>query len=584
MTGTAAPPSAEQPSIVHGAPLSDERGMGPLTIAGYAREVTRRHAGREALVMRMPGGERVSWTYNELWERSVEVAKALIAAGVGKDSRVGVLMTNRPEHLSSLFGVALAGGVVVSLSTFSTPAELEYMLQTGAVSVLLYDRQVLKRDFGAALSELEPRVLTARPGEFSSAKFPFLRRLIALDSVTTGSDAAAPDGAAVETWTDFLAGGASVPDAVVEARAATAAPSDTAAVFFSSGTTSLPKGIIHAQRAFAIQWWRWPRIMDLDPVNFPVRCWTGNGFFWSGNISQVLGYALTTGGAIVLQPVFDAEAALDLIEAEKVSFAIGRPHQWARLEASDKWAGADLSSLHYVTYGSKIFDHPTFIKTDWKMCPAFGTTETLTICTAVAANTPLEDYRGSFGQPLPGNVLKIFDPLTGAVMPRGARGEVGIKGPTLMLGYVGKAQEQTFDDEGFYCTGDGGYVDADGYLFWEGRLTDIIKTGGANVSPLEVDAVLVGYPGIKRAQTVGAPHDTLGEVVVACIVPHEGVALDGRAIQDFLKAQLASFKVPREVLFFREDEFAVTGNEKVKTSVLRELASARLGVAAAQPA
>ncbi len=577
MINTKTPPSTEPLSIVHGSPLSDEPGMGPLTIAGYAREVTRRHSGREALTMRMPDGARMSWSYDELWDRSVEVAKALIDAGVGKDSRVGVLMTNRPEYLSSLFGIALAGGVTVSLSTFSTPFELEYLLQAGGVSILLYDRQVLKRDFSAVLAELEPKVLSAQPGRLGSSKFPFLQRLVALDSVT-GEDAPTPDGGAVETWAEFLNGAAAIGDDVVEARAATAVPSDTAAVFFSSGTTSLPKGIVHTQRAFAIQWWRWPRIMDLDPVNFPVRCWTGNGFFWSGNISQVVGYALTTGGSIVLQPVFQAEDVLDLVEAERVSFAIGRPHQWARLEGSDKWASADLSSLHYVTNGSKIFDHPT-VKSDWTMGPAFGTTETLTINTAVQANTPEADYRGSHGQPLPGNVLKIFDPATGEVVARGRRGEIAIKGPTLMLGYVGKTLDETFDEDGFYCTGDGGYVDDDGYLFWEGRLSDMIKTGGANVSPLEVDAVLVAYPGIKRVQTVGVPHETLGEIVVACIVPHDDAKLDGRVIRDFLKERLASFKVPREVLFFQESEFAVTGSEKVKTAVLRQLVLARISAA-----
>ena len=107
-------------SIVHGAPLSAEPGLGALTIAGYAREVTYRHAAREALVMHTASG-RVSWTYAELWERSVEVARALIAAGVGKDTRVGILMTNRPEYIASVFGIALAGGVTVPLSTFSKP-------------------------------------------------------------------------------------------------------------------------------------------------------------------------------------------------------------------------------------------------------------------------------------------------------------------------------------------------------------------------------------------------------------------------------------------------------------------------------
>ncbi|MBK6276908.1 MAG: acyl--CoA ligase [Gammaproteobacteria bacterium] len=574
MTMSAASLQSAELSIVHGAPLSAEPGLGALTIAGYAREVTRRHAAREALVMRTTCG-RVSWTYAELWERSVEVARALIAAGVGRDTRVGVLMTNRPEHIASVFGIALAGGVTVSLSTFSTPVELEYLLQAGAVSILLYERQVLGKDFGGILTELEPGIGTTSPGMLIGTKFPFLRRLVALDSVTANAGPAAADGAAVEQWADFLATGAAVGVAQVDARAAATHPSDTGAIFFSSGTTSLPKGIIHAQRALAIQWWRWPRIMDIDPERFPVRCWTGNGFFWSGNISMVLGNALTTGGAIILQPVFQADEALEMMEKERVSFPIGRPHQWARLEASAKWAGADLSSLRYVTYGMTLFNHPT-VSTDWRMCPAYGTTETLTINTAVEANTAEEEYGGSHGKPLPGNILKIFDPDTGAVVPRGQRGEVAIKGPTLMMGYIGKSIEETFDDEGFFCTGDGGYVDEQGRLFWEGRLTEMIKTGGANVSPIEIDAVIATFPGVKITQTVGVPHELLGEMVVSCIVAQDGTTLDAGALTRFLKERLASFKVPREILFFREEELAVTGSGKVKFRILRDIAARRL--------
>ena len=176
-----------------------------------------------------------------------------------------------------------------------------------------------------------------------------------------------------------------------------------------------------------------------------------------------------------------------------------------------------------------LFNHPT-VRTDWKMCPAYGTTETLTINTAVEANTPEDEYRGSHGKPLPGNILKIFDPDTGEIVPRGQRGEVGIKGPTLMMGYIGKPIEETFDDEGFFCTGDGGYVDDQGRLFWEGRLTEIIKTGGANVSPIEIDAVIATFPGVKITQTVGVPHETLGEMVVSCIVAQEGSTLDAARV------------------------------------------------------
>src|SRR3546814_3816542 len=108
-----------------------------------------------------------------------------------------------------------------------------------------------------------------------------------------------------------------------------------------------------------------------------------------------------------------------------------------------------------------------------------------------------------------------------------------------MKGYIGKTAEETFDDDGYFHTGDGGYVDDDGHLFWQGRLTEIIKTGGANVSPLEIDDVLAMYPGIRRAQTVGVPNDTLSEMVVSCVVQHAGVALDEAAIRAFLKERMA---------------------------------------------
>jgi fatty-acyl-CoA synthase len=122
-------------------------------------------------------------------------------------------------------------------------------------------------------------------------------------------------------------------------------------------------------------------------------------------------------------------------------------------------------------------------------------------------------------------------------------------------------------------------MDEAGRLVWEGRLTDIIKTGGANVSPVEIDGVLATYPGLKVGRTVGVPHDTLGEIVVSCVVPHDGAALEEAMIRDFLKERLASYKVPRRVLFFREDELSMTGTAKVKSSTLRELAAKRLSAA-----
>jgi acyl-CoA synthetase (AMP-forming)/AMP-acid ligase II len=306
-----------------------------------------------------------------------------------------------------------------------------------------------------------------------------------------------------------------------------------------------------------------------------VRSWTANGFFWSGNFSMVIGSSLSSGGAIVLQPTFHAEEALALMEAERVTMPFAWPHQWAKLEEAANWGTVDLSRLRYVDDGTPLTRHPT-VRTAWQLPPAYGTTETLTIHTASPASAAPEARGSNHGEPLPGNTLKIVDPLTGAVLPRGARGEIAVKGPTLMLGYVGVPGEQALDDEGFFRTGDGGHLDEAGRLVWEGRLTDIIKTGGANVSPREIDELLAAHPDIKLIQTVGVPHETLGEMVVSCVVPHDGAVVEEAAIRAFARERLASYKVPRRVLFLREEELAMTGSDKVKAGALRELAAARL--------
>src|ERR1700740_1120502 len=135
-----------QLSIIKGIPLSEEPGLGALTLSGYIREVTERFGPRETAVMRI-GEEAERWTYDDLWDRSMAVARALVACGVGKGTRVGILMTNRLEFLSATFGTALAGGVATTISTFSTPAELDHLLSISACTVLLLERKILRKDF-----------------------------------------------------------------------------------------------------------------------------------------------------------------------------------------------------------------------------------------------------------------------------------------------------------------------------------------------------------------------------------------------------------------------------------------------------
>ena len=553
-------------SIIAGPPLADEPGVGALTLGGWLREVTERFGPREALVMHEAAGV-TRWSYDELWNRANQVARALIACGVGKGTRVGVLMTNRPEFLSAVFGAALAGAVPATLSTFSTAAELDHLLKSSACSVLLLERTVLKKDFAEMVAALEPEILSATPGGLASLEFPFLRHIA---SVGGGSGM-------IEDWDSFLARGDTVSQDLVDAAAATVTPADPGALFFSSGTTAKPKGILNAHRGVTLQLWRWKRFYAAEQ---DTRAWSANGFFWSGNFGMAIGGALSSGGSLVLQSTFQPEQALALLEAEKATMAIAWPHQWAQLEAAANWNQVDLSALKYVSPKTPLGRHPT-VTTDWQEpMSAYGNTETFTISSIFPSGTPEETIGGSHGTPQPGMIFKIVDPLSGETVAMGDRGEIAVKGPTLMLGYLGIPLDETLDDHGFFRTGDGGYADVlpDGTprLFWEGRLNDIIKTGGANVSPIEIDSILKSCPGVKVTQTVGVPHDMLGELVVTCIVPHEGAALDEEGIRGFAREQLASFKVPRRVFFFAEDELELTGTAKIKTADLKALVVKRL--------
>ena len=553
-------------SIIRGHPLSEEPGLGPLTLPGMLQASALRHPEREALAMHQPDGSVTRWSYAELWERTVEVARALVACGVGKGSRVGVLMTNRPEWIAAVFGTSLAGGVAVALSTFSTESELEFLLKSADVSVLLFEPSVLRKNFQDMLLRLEPQIGAAEPGRIASRQLPFLRHVAKL-----GEQGGC---GAIETWPQFLSRGAAVESWLVDATASTVKPAEPALLLFSSGTTGRPKGVISAHRAICIQCWRWARFYGFGP---DVRAWSPNGFFWSGNFALGLGPILAVGGCIVIQQTFDTTEAVKLLESERVTFAYAWPHQWAQLEAAPNWDAADLSNLRYFDTERQLRRLHRTIHTDWREpLASYGNTEAFTIVTGVPANLPIEETRGHNGAALAGCIIKIIDPQSDRVLPRGESGEIAIKGPTLMLGYVGVPLDETLDEEGFFRTGDGGYIDDLGRLVFQGRLNDIIKTGGANVSPIEVDNLLATCPGVKLCKTVGVPHETLGEIIISCVAAQPASELDEEQVRAFLRAHLASYKVPRRVFFVSETELDFTGSAKIKADGVRALAGKRL--------
>jgi acyl-CoA synthetase (AMP-forming)/AMP-acid ligase II len=548
-----------------GPPLEEETGIGALTLGGLLEETTARHGPRQAVVF-YEDGLPVRMTYGELRVLVRSLAGALIDAGVVKGTRVGLLMGSRPEWVISAFAVALAGGVLVPLSTYMEPPELDYVLRHCDASVLLTQHQLARHHYLDELRGLCPELAASRPGEVRSVAFPHLRRVVCvgLDAVEGG----------VEPWSTFTTGPYDAGEAVLDACAAGVSPADDALVIYTSGSTAMPKGVLHSHRAAALQCWRFARQHCRDQE---VRLWSAQPFFWTAGFSMTMGATLAAGGCLVLQEFFEPGEALRLLEVERVTTPVGFPHHLAQLEDHPDWSSRDLSSIRQVDSFGSFGRHKTVHASDgYSVRSAYGMTEMFTLVSAVPADTPAGERDGHNGRILPGNAVRILDVTTGEPLGPGAEGEIAVKGSTLMRGYLKVVPEDYLDADGFFRSGDSGFVDEQGRLHWTGRSSDLIKTGGANVSPVEIESALLRHPGLRVALAIGVPDLLLGEVVVVCAVAHDGVVVDELDVREFLRGRIASYKIPRRVLFFEEDQLSLTGSGKIRGEPLRSLAIARL--------
>lgn len=513
--------------------------------------------------------EGVDLSYAELNLQVRVLAKALISVGVSKGSRVAVLIANRPEWVVASFAVGLVGGVLIPVNTFATPDERDYILRHSDAAWLLLQRRLLKRDFVAELTQSHPEISAASPGELRCPALPALRGLVALDS-DSGQGA-------ILSGPDFRARGVGVADELLDELASEVTPSDDGVIVYTSGTTAHPKGVLHFQRAPVIQSWRFAEYMELGPEDV---VWTAQPFFWTAGMTMSLGATLAAGACLVLQETFDAESALALIAKERATTLHAWPHQEKALAEHPSAKTTDLSSICKLECASPLAPLAGIEKDEWGMYGSYGLSETFTLASALPAGAPGDLRRDTSGPPLPGMSIRIVDPETGAVLAANERGEVCVKGATLMRGYYKVEPSVYFDADGYFHTQDGGWLDADGYLHWTGRLGNLIKTGGANVSPMEIERALEPSEGIRVGLAVGVPHPALGEVIVLCAVRAAGKAFDEAdreaAIRAQLREKLAAYKVPRRVLFFDADELDFTANQKIQVGPLRDAALVRL--------
>jgi fatty-acyl-CoA synthase len=540
----------------------------PITAAGFLAEVVARHGERPAL--RLPDEAR-ELSYRELGAEARRLARGLVGAGVGKGTRVALLLGNRPEWAVAWLAAGLVGAVLVPVNTFATPEEIDWILRHGDAALLLLQPGLAGHRYLDGLLERHPELAGGEPGRIRCLALPALRGAFCL-----GLDARR---GAVESWARLGSLGEDVSEALLDALAAEVTPGDDALLIYTSGTTERPKGILHRQRAAFIQSWRFAELMGLGPED---RVLTSQPFFWTAGIAMSLGATLAAGACLVLQEVFEPGRALALIEAEAITALHAWPHQEKALGEHPDAARRDLSRLRKIRFSSLLARRVGLVQDLWGIDASYGLSETFTLAAALPADTPAAQRARSSGRPLPGVELRIVDPRSGAPLPTGEPGEIAVRGATLMRGYYKLDPEGSFDADGWLRTGDGGSLDEAGQLHWTGRLSTLIKTGGANVSPLEIEGALRSYPGLRAALAVGVPHPDLGEAVVLCALPADGAEPDPEEIRGFLRQHLAPYKVPRRVLFFRPDELSYTGNQKIQVGPLREAALARLAAEGAE--
>ncbi|MEE8311443.1 MAG: fatty acid--CoA ligase family protein, partial [Candidatus Binatia bacterium] len=293
-------------------------------------------------------------------------------------------------------------------------------------------------------------------------------------------------------------------------------------------------------------------------------------------MAMSLGATLAAGATLILQETFDAGAALELVERERPTALHAWPHQEKAMAEHPDAGSRDLSSLRKIEFSSPLAPLVGLEADEWGTYGSYGLSETFTLATALPASAPAEQRAATSGRPLPGMRVRIVDPATGARLADGDRGEIAVSGVTFMRAYYKVEPELYLDADGCFLTQDGGSLDGDGILHWSGRLSNLIKTGGANVSPLEIEEAAGDYPGVQASAALGVSHPTLGQAIVLCAVLVPGTGIDTAALATHLRGKLAAYKLPRLILTFDAADVSFTGNQKLQVEPLRDAAVERL--------
>jgi acyl-CoA synthetase (AMP-forming)/AMP-acid ligase II len=489
-------------------------------------------------------------TYGDLDRLTREMGARLAALGVGKGTRVGVMLPNSAAWAVAGLAVARLGGVIVTLSTLLRPPELEAQLRTAAVEHLVVLPEFRGRRYLDDLREISP-ALVPQAGTILDPTLPRLRSVV--------------------VWPEWSIdpSGRTAPGDVVGALAAAVTPADDLAIIFTSGSRGTPKGVIHTHGGALgnTEAGLEPRCVGPDEVLYvPMP------FFWVGGFGTGLLSVLLAGATLVIEAQTDPERTLALLERERVTLFRGWPDQAATIAAHPSFATTDLSALRPGSLQA-ILPNPVPAA---KRAALLGMTESFgPYCGSRLDVDMPAGKEGSCGQPFRDVEVRAVDPDGGKEVAPGEVGELQLRGPNLLRGICGKERSEIFTVDGWFPTGDLAAIDAEGFVFFRGRRDDMFKVKGASVYPSEVEAALRALPEIQRVFIVdvdeGGTAAAGTRAVGAVVVLAPGVECSDAELTAAAKRRLSAFKVPTRWRAVADDDVPMLATGKVSLPGLRAL-------------
>jgi fatty-acyl-CoA synthase len=570
----------------------------PQTLTALLDTNARRFPDRPFVI-----GEEETLSYADLAARSATLARGLVARGVQVGERVALVMPNGPDMIAARFAVARAGAVAVPVSFRLHAVELAQVLQQSEASVLITMEEFREISALDALDRIAPgweRLSPGRPGP-AGARPGGVGSLPELRLVVTAPRGAAPARPGLLTLEALGTGPDPGLDAMLNVRAVVASPQDVTTIFYTSGTTGIPKGVLSTHdmemrsaygSACARAFEDGRRIMFALPLNHVFA-------YIEGLLASMF-----VAGSVVVQSVFDPGASLAAIGRHQVGEALFVPTMSLAVVEAARRAQHDLSSLHSVM--SAASSAPATLWNDLQgllgaeqLVTAYGMSETSAAATFTRIGGPVEDLEHTVGWPKPGGIAgdpelggalaeyKAVDQLTGADLPPGSAGELVARGPIVCRGYFRQAgaTAAAMLPGGWLRSGDLGFIREDGALVLTGRAKEVYKCGGELVMPTEVEACLTRRPDIAQAYVVGVPDARMGEVGCAWVVPDEDAKLDPDEdakldpdeVIRYCRGELARYKVPQYVMLTTAAELPLTVSGKVQKFKLAERAVSELG-------